>query len=364
MDRYICPRCNKSYPIAENHWECECGSVLELEPTPPLDPAAIRTKDQSLWRYASTLPIRGPENIVSMGEGWTPLVPFKPGSPELLLKLEFTNPSGSYKDRGATVLVSKLKEVGVREVVEDSSGNAGAALAAYSARAGILCHIYVPASHSTAKMRQIQAYGADLVAVEGSRRDTSLAAIAAARQSYYASHAHSPLYVEGCKTMAYELWEQLGGRVPGLVATPLGQGSILLGLYKGFKELLESGLSDRMPRLVGVQAEACAPLAIAFRNGDSLPAPVEVGHTLAEGIKISEPVRGRELLAAMRASNGDCVAVSESEIARAQADLADCGIYVEATSAVTLAGYRQVTADQPVEGGSVLILTGSGLKAG
>jgi len=364
MDRYICPRCNQSYSIAENRWECECGSVLELEPTPRLDPAKIRLDERSLWRYADSLPIREPGQIVSMGEGWTPLVPFEPGGADLLLKLEFTNPTGSYKDRGATVLVSKLAEVGVREVVEDSSGNAGAALAAYAARAGILCHIYVPASHSTAKMRQIQAYGADLVAVEGSRRDTSLAAMAAAKQSYYASHAHSPLYVEGCKTMAYELWEQLGRRAPGLVVTPLGQGSILLGLYKGFKELLEAGLSAHMPRLVGVQAEACAPLAIAFQRGESLPAPVEVGHTLAEGIKISEPVRGRELLRAIRASSGDCVAVAEGEIARAQADLAHRGIYVEATSAVTLAGYRQVTAGGPVAGGSVLILTGSGLKGG
>ncbi len=364
MDRYVCPRCHKSYPIAENHWECECGSILELDPTPRLDPSRICQDERSLWRYAHTLPLRSPENIVSMGEGWTPLIPSELGGTDLLLKLEFINPSGSYKDRGATVLVSKLKEVGVREVVEDSSGNAGAALAAYSARAGILCHIYVPASHSTTKMRQIQVYGADLVPVEGSRQDTSLAAIAAAQKSYYASHAHSPLFVEGCKTMAYELWEQMGRRSPGMVLTPLGQGSILLGLYKGFKELLEDGLTDRMPRLVGVQAEACAPLAIAFRRGESLPAPVEVGPTSAEGIKIAEPVRGRELLAAIRASGGDCLAVPEAEIVRAKDDLAHRGIFVEATSAVTLAGYRQIAGKQKIEGPAVLVLTGSGLKTG
>ncbi len=364
MDHYICPACHRKYPIKENHWECECGSILELEPTPVFDPQKIRRDENSLWRYAATLPVDSPENIITMGEGWTPLAPMVRNEPELLVKLEYDNPTGSYKDRGATVLVSKLKEVGVKEVVEDSSGNAGAALAAYAARARIRCHIYVPASHSSGKMRQIDAYGADLVPVQGTRKDTSLAAIEAARHSYYASHAHSPLYVEGCKTLAYELWEQMDGQVPGMVFTPLGQGSILLGLYKGFKELFEAGYADRVPRLVGVQAEACAPLALAFQAGADLPVPVTVGETSAEGIKISEPVRGRQLLAAMRDTQGDCLAVSETEIELAKTDLAHNGFYVEATSAVTLAGFRAMLEKSPLPNPAVLILTGSGLKSG
>ncbi|MCL4560683.1 MAG: threonine synthase [Chloroflexi bacterium] len=364
MDHYICPNCHRKYPIKENHWECKCGSILELEPTPVFDPQKIRRDENSLWRYAATLPVDAPENVVTMGEGWTPLEPMVQNEPELLVKLEYNNPTGSYKDRGVTVLVSKLKEEGVKEVVEDSSGNAGAALAAYAARARILCHIYVPASHSTGKMRQIAAYGADLVPVQGSRKDTSLAAIEAARKSYYASHAHSPLFVEGCKTMAYELWEQMDGQVPGIVFTPLGQGSILLGLYKGFKELYDAGYADRVPRLVGVQAQACAPLANAFQAGADHALPVEVGETSAEGIKIADPVRGKELLAAMRDSQGDCLAVSEEEIALAKTDLAHNGFYVEATSAVTLAGYRQMLSIGPIPSPAVLILTGSGLKSG
>lgn len=360
MDTYVCPRCGRIYPIAENHWECECGSILEMEGIPVFDPARIDESQCSLWRYAHTLPLSDPGCRVSLGEGWTPLVPFDPADPNLLLKLEFTNPTGSYKDRGASVLISALKAAGVREVVEDSSGNAGAALAAYAARAGILCHIYVPASHSSPKLRQIRAYGADLVPVTGSRSDTTRAAIAAARQSYYASHAHSPLFVQGCKTMAYEIWEQLGRRVPAMAVTPIGQGSILLGLAYGFRDLVQAGLAERMPRLVGVQAEACAPLAKAFEHGLEVPEPVEAGETIAEGIKISAPVRGRELLSAVRESEGAILQVPDTEIARAQADLAHQGVYVEATSAVTLAGYRQLGN----QGEAVLILTGSGLKTG
>ena len=364
MDKYICPRCGKSYPIAENHWLCDCGSILELQPTPVIDPNQIDASTRSLWRYAHTLPVRQASKAVTLGEGWTPLIPFSSGQPDLLLKLEYTNPTGSYKDRGATVLVSKLAEVGVREVVEDSSGNAGAALAAYASRAGILCHIYAPASHSSAKLRQIQAYGADLIPIEGSRQAVSDAAIAAAHSSYYASHAHSPLFIEGCKTMAYEIWEQLHGRVPGVVLTPLGQGSILLGLHKGFSELYAAGLVDTQPRIVGIQVEACAPLALAFQKGLLEPEKVEVGPTIAEGIKIAEPVRGKEILAAVRASRGSILAVSDDQTSLAAADLARQGVYVEPTSAVTLAGYRLLQSYGITDTPAVLILTGSGLKTG
>ncbi len=362
MDDYICPRCGKKYPIRENHWECECGSTLELEPTRPYDPNLVDPSLPGLWRYASTLPVDSLDCIVTMGEGQTPLIPFKPGKDDILCKLEFTNPTGSYKDRGMTVLVSKLKEIGVREVVEDSSGNAGAAMAAYAGRAGIHARIFVPASHSSGKMRQIQAYGAELVPVEGSRQDTEDAAIAASRRSYYGSHARSPLFVEGCKTIAYEIWEQMGGRTPGMIVTPLGQGSLVLGIYKGFKELVEAGYAAVMPRLIGVQAEACQPLALAFERGLDRSVEVEVGHTLAEGIKIGRPVRDRLLLAAIRDCHGAFISVNEDAIARAQQDLAHRGIYAEPTSAVTLAGYRKLQAAGQAVDPAVLILTGAGLK--
>jgi threonine synthase len=210
-------------------------------------------------------------------------------------------------------------------------------------------------------MRQIQAYGANLVRVPGSRKDTSDAAHRAAQKIYYASHAHSPLFIEGCKTMAYELWEQMGGSLPGMVVTPLGQGSILLGLYQGFCQLVEDGYAQGLPALVGVQAEACAPVALAFQAGEERPRAVpEPGHTAAEGIKLSEPVRGEQVLKVLRTTGGGALAVSEEEILNAQTELAGCGFYVEPTSAVTLAGYRKLA--QAIPGPVVLVLTGSGLK--
>lgn len=365
MDSFICPNCRVSYPILANQYLCpHCGSSLEMEQTPPLDRSAIAGGDFSLWRYARTLPLNDRDHIVTMGEGWTPLQAMRRGDDRVRVKLEYANPTGSYKDRGASVMVSKLLEAGVEEVVEDSSGNAGAALAAYCSRAGIRCNIFVPASHSQGKMRQIQAYGANLIAVEGSRQDTALAAMEAGKQTYYASHAHSPLFVEGCKTMAYELWEQMGQTVPAVVFTPLGQGSILLGLYKGFRELVDQGLADKIPRLVGVQAEACAPLALAYERG--LPRAVIVtfaGQTRAEGIKITDPVRDTAILMAVRETGGAAVAVTEEEIEQARKELALCGYYVEPTSAVTLAGYHQMEHEGKIEGTAVLILTGSGLKS-
>jgi threonine synthase len=361
-DHFVCPRCGQRYPITSGRWLCACGGIFELEPLPRLDPARIVSEERSLWRYTQALPLRPGSRPVSLGEGWTPLVPMG-GEDSPLLKLEFTNPSGSYKDRGASVLVSKLAELGIHDMVEDSSGNAGAALAAYAARAGATAHIYVPAGNSSPKLRQIVAYGAEMVAVQGTRAEATAAAIAAAQHSYYASHAHNPLFVEGCKTMAYEIWEQLGRRAPETLITPVGQGSILLGLYKGFSDLLASGLISALPRLVGVQAAACAPLANAMRNGLEIPEAVVPGPTLAEGIQIAAPVRGRELVAALGADRGTCLSVSEDEIALAARDLAHAGFYSEATSAVTLAGYRQLGGASAC-GRTVLILSGSGLKTG
>ena len=363
MDTYSCSTCGSVFPMTDRHWVCECGSPFELMPAPRFDPGIIQSEGNTLWRYGSFLPIRSQDSIVSLGEGGTPLVPFGLPPCNVYLKLDFTNPTGSYKDRGATVLVSKLKELGVQEVLDDSSGNAGAALAAYCARAGIACHIYTPASHSSGKMKQIAAYGAHLVPIEGSRQDTARAALQAASKTYYASHAHNPLYIEGTKTAAYELWEQLGRRAPGMVVTPLGQGGLLLGIYKGFCELQQAGYVESLPRLVGVQSVACAPLAEAFQRGVSEPLRVQEGTTIAEGIKISEPVRGRRILSAIRDTGGTCVIVSDQEIDEARVELGHHGFYVEPTSATVLAGFRKLGQEYSEMNEIVLVLTGSGLKS-
>jgi threonine synthase len=363
MDVYGCSACGKVFPMTGRNWICECGAPFALMAAPRFEVGSIQSKERTLWRYRSFLPIRSGDNIVSLGEGGTPLVPFGPDLSRVYLKLDFTNPTGSFKDRGATVLVSKLKELGVQEVLDDSSGNAGAALAAYCAHAGITCHIYTPASHSSGKMKQIASYGAHLVPVKGSRQDTARAALDAASKTYYASHAHNPLYIEGTKTAAFELWEQLGGRAPGMVVTPLGQGGMFLGIYKGFWELQQAGYLGSLPRLVGVQSAACAPLAAAFQQGMSEPLRVQEGTTIAEGIKISEPVRGKRILAAIRETGGACVIVSDQEIEQARVELGHHGFYVEPTSATVLAGFRKLGQEYSGVNEVVLVLTGSGLKS-
>jgi len=233
------------------------------------------------------LPIEDEANIVSLGEGFTPLIETDIYGMEILCKLEFLAPTGSFKDRGATVLVSKLKEMGVKRVVEDSSGNAGASLAAYCARAGIEAEIYVPAHASPAKLAQIAVFGAKLVKVDGPRENAASAAQEAASEAlslgYYASHYYNPFSIEGLKTFAYEVCEQLGWRAPDNVIFPVGHGTLLLGAYRGFKDLQAAGIIAHLPRLLAVQARSCAPIYEAYRQRrDDVP-HIEQGETVTRG---------------------------------------------------------------------------------
>lgn len=361
MTGYRCLHCKQTAPADQWLWRCAtCGGPLELTSLPSFAPAAIDTSTHSLWRYRAMLPPVN-EASVSMGEGWTPLVEVTLFGQRMLCKLEYFSPTGSYKDRGMAVMVAALKNHGVTEVMDDSSGNAGASLAAYAARAGLQARIFVPAHAAPAKKRQIAVYGARLEIVAGPRSAAARAAERAAAQVPYASHAHSPYNLAGLETIAWEVWEQLGRRPPATMVLPVGQGTLLLGAYFGFKRLAEAGLIEWMPRLIGVQAEACAPVFHAWQAGlDEVP-PVEEGETVAEGVRISGPLRGRTLLAALRETGGEAVAVGEAEINEAQDLLARHGLYVEPTSAVAVAGLGQVSHRLP-EGEVVLVLTGSGLK--
>ena len=321
----------------------------------------------SLWRYSAILPVKR-DAAVWLGETITPLVEAQVDGMTVLFKLDFLLPTGSYKDRGASVLLSAHKVVGVRHAVEDSSGNAAAAIAAYAARAGIACTVFAPATASAGKLVQAAAYGAQVERIEGSRDDVANAAIAAAAAdatTTYASHNWHPFFVEGVKTWALEVWEQLGYRAPDNVVVPVGSGSMLLGAHLAFSQLREGGEIARLPRIFAAQPAACAPLHAAFAAGADDVTAVERQPTLAEGASIARPVRGRDLLGALRESGGGTVAVREDEIATGLRDLARQGIYVEPTSAVAIAGVRQLLARgaiQPTEV-TVVMLTGSGLKA-
>ncbi len=353
----FCIRCGRTYPPEPTCVRCECGGVLELRGAPALDPAQIRRDDFTLWRYRHTLPVPSDVPPVTLGEGMTPLVEARWGDWPIFFKCEFLNPTGSFKDRGTTVLVTALAAAGVENVVEDSSGNAGCSLAAYAARAGIRAAIYVPAHASPGKRAQIAAYGAQLVPVPGPRSQATQAVLeAAASGAIYASHVYHPFIHAGMKTAAYEIWEQLGGRLPDAVVLPVGHGSLLLGLAQGFAEL-----GGRMPRLFGVQAAACAPLTAAWEAGAADPPPVPEGETVAEGVRIAVPVRGRAILEAVRKSGGALLAVTDAETLAAQQRLAHQGFFVEPTSALAVAALEHLRPH--LEGTVVVVLTGNGLKA-
>ena len=348
----------------------------------------------SLWRYREALPIPDDADIVTLGEGMTPLIPLNAAADsEHYVKLDYLCPTGSYKDRGASVLLTHLKALGVEEVVEDSSGNAGAAIAAYSARAGIRCTIYCPASTSKGKLAQIAAYGAELRLVEGNRTATTGAVKDAAKTVCYASHNWHPFFLEGTKTLAFEIVEQLGGDVPAHVICPVGFGSIYLGLFIGFRELRETGVIERVPRLLGVQPAVCCPIYNAYRkgepSGEQAPAQqnkregkpgerqalalenkgvvsrmAQTGTTLAEGITAELPVRAQMILDAIHYTNGAFTIVDDATIRASLETLAARGIYVEPTSAVVVKGYEKFRDAGIIGAGeaTVSILTGIGLK--
>jgi threonine synthase len=309
--------------------------------------------------------------LVSLGEGGTPVI----GSEslgknydfELFFKLEFANPTGSFKDRGTAVTVSKAQEWGLNTVADDSSGNAGASLAAYAARAGLDCRIYVPASASGNKISQIRSYGAELEKVPGPREKATerIKEDTSDGEVYYASHNVSPYFSEGMKTVAYEISEEFDWDPPEHLVVPVGGGALLAGIHNGFRDLINLGFIERIPKLHAVQTQSCNPVVKAFDKSWDRPRAVVPGLTIAEGAHISNPERGGEILEAIRHSDGVAVAVSERKIREYHRKLAEKeGLFVEPTSILPIAGLGKLN-DLGVFGSGERVLaplTGSGLK--
>ena len=250
-------------------------------------------------------------------------------------------------------------------ILEDSSGNAGASAATYAAALDLDCRIMVPAAAPAAKKIQMAAMGADVVAIEGTRDDVADAALAESETTFYASHNHQPFFLEGTKTLAFELWEQLGFRAPDCVVAPLGQGSNIMGSHLGFAELLAAGQIDRLPRIYAVQAAHCAPYHAAFESGDETIRPFPAQPSIADGIASATPVRLREVLTAVRESDGSIITVSEEEIVQGFTQLARQGFFVEPTTGAVGAGLTNLIAQGAIRPGESVaaVLTGSGLKA-
>ncbi|MDB5808228.1 MAG: threonine synthase [Betaproteobacteria bacterium] len=361
---YVDSATGATYPLDKPRWCGDGGAYLNLGDAPGLTRSEIDTSRRSVWRYAKAMLVDA-QNAVTLGEGWTPIVSGKLDGVPVTMKLEFMMPTGSFKDRGMTTLITYLKSCGITSVLEDSSGNAGASLAAYSAAAGMKSRILVPETASYPKIAQMAATGADVVTIKGSRQDVADAALRYSTEIFYASHNWQPFFLEGTKTLAYELWEQLGFSIPDNIVFPVGYGSNVCGCERGFAELKRAGEIDRVPRLFGVQAANCAPYFNAYEAGSEELVPTTISTTIAEGIASSKPTRVREVLRAARESGGRIIAVTEEEIVSALGVLAHQGLYVEPTSAAGAAGLRQLLKSGAITSAesTVLVLTGSGLKA-
>ncbi|HEX5327161.1 MAG TPA: pyridoxal-phosphate dependent enzyme [Acetobacteraceae bacterium] len=359
---YLDPRTGATFPLSEPRWCGPAQAPLLLTPLPGIGPAEIDREVRSLWRYRAALPILVNEPI-TLGEGCTPLLRGTLRNIPMLLKCEWMMPTGSFKDRGASVMLSLLRAQGVTEVLEDSSGNGGAAVSAYAAAGGMRATIMAPAATSPAKLVQMHAHGASVELVPGSRQDTADAALRRAASVFYASHNWHPFFLQGTKMLAYELWEDLGFRAPDNIIVPCGAGSNVLGCEIGFAELLRAGQVAAMPRLFAVQPTNCGPIAAAFL-GDEQTAD-EIRPTIAEGTAIAAPIRLREVLGALTETQGGAVMLTEQEIAAATLELARMGVYVEPTAAQPAGAFGKLLQAGTItpEQTTVLVLTGSGLKA-
>lgn len=361
---YVDPRNGKPYPLDQPRWCSDERTPLLVTPGTGISRDDVDTRTRSLWRYRAALPVEI-KNAISLGEGCTPLVQQGWGELRPLFKLEWFNPTGSFKDRGSAVMLSFLHQIGISAILEDSSGNGGSSMAGLGAAGGMRVKILAPASTSPAKIAQVRAYGATVQLVQGPREESEAEAIRQSSQTFYASHNWQPFFLEGTKSLAYEIWEDLGFRAPDNVIVPVGAGSSLLGCAFGFRELKRAGQIAKLPRLFAAQPLNCSPIDASFQAGVDTPVAREVSKTIAEGTAIRNPLRLREIIAALRESGGGTVALTEAEIVTALRRLARQGLFAEPTSASAAAALDKLSAAGSIKANetTVVILTGTGLKA-
>jgi threonine synthase len=361
---YIDPRNGKTFPLDVPRWCSDERTPLLVTPGAGIGRNEIDGRTRSLWRYRAALPVDIAKPI-SLGEGCTPLVQQGWGDLRPFFKLEWFNPTGSFKDRGSAVMLSFLRQLGVDAILEDSSGNGGSSMAGLGAAGGLRVKILAPASTSPAKIAQVRAYGAEIQLVEGPREASEAEAIHQSGKTFYASHNWQPMFLEGTKLLAYELWEDLGFRAPDNVVIPTGAGSNVLGCAFGFRELLKAGQIAKLPRLFVTQPLNCSPIDASFRAGVDTPVPRDVHKTIAEGTAIRQPMRLREIIGALRECGGGTVPLTEDEIIGALRRLVRQGLFTEPTSASAAAALAKLSGAGSIKPNetTVVLLTGNGLKA-
>jgi threonine synthase len=361
-----CLHCNAGYPEQGVPYLCQiCGGIFDCDAIQYRPENTVDGALPGIWRYRHTFDFPSNAPVISLGEGNTPLVWSDAFGYPVAFKCEYQNPTGSFKDRGSATLVSFLRARGITQAVEDSSGNAGASLAAYAARAGLQVSVYIPETASGPKRKQIEAYGAEVIPVPGPRSNsTDVVRKVAGAEVIYASHAYLPFNLPGYATIAYEIVEQLG-ESPGIFICPAGQGGLLLGASRGFTALKAAGIIHRYPILVGVQALACAPLFDMDQQITTSWNGAGDEYTLAEGVRVRSPLRSVDVVQEVKSSGGRFLAIAEADILSGRDELARRGFYVETTSAIVWNGLSQVVSifgthqlPEPI----VVVLTGSGLK--
>ncbi len=367
----------------------DCGMVFEADPVGYSCPncggllQAVHAKGalskgelfgrtgEGIWRFRALLPFGQDVKPVSLNEGGTPLVrtwnlAAETGSRNLYVKNEGQNPTGSFKDRGMTVAVTRAIQSGVRGLVCASTGNTSASMSAYAARAGKMAAIIVPSGKVAAgKMVQAIVYGATIVRVDGTFDDAleMLLESVAKLSDFAVMNSVNPYRLEGQKTLAFEVYEQLGSVVPDYVVLPVGNAGNISAIWKGFKELKESGITNKTPRMVGVQAEGASPIARAFWKGSEKITAVHSPQTIASAIRIGNPASWKKALAALKESEGMALTVSDEQITAARKMLASKeGIFVEPASATPIAAMKEIGSRLEKDAIVVCVATGNGLK--
>ncbi|HEX7232031.1 MAG TPA: threonine synthase [Candidatus Binatia bacterium] len=374
----VCARCQRGFELSELLNLCPCGSPLlvryDLERAKEaLAKSMLADRVASLWRYGELLPLQGEANLVSLGEGYTPLLDAKKlgtelGAGRLWIKDEAQNPTGSFKDRGLSVAMSRAKELGVTKGAIPSAGNAGGSFAAYAARAGIEAHVFMPRDTPIANQIEAAQYGARLTLVDGLINDCGriIAARKTAEGWFDVSTLKEPYRVEGKKTMGYEIAEQLGWRLPDVIIYPTGGGTGLIGMWKAFAELEELGwIGSARPRMVSVQAAGCAPIVKAFEEGKRAAELWQNGNTVASGLRVPQAVADFLILQILRESGGTAVSVSdEAMLAEIPYVGKSEGIFFCPEGAACVAALRQLVKTKWIKANEEVVIfnTASGLK--
>jgi len=373
-----CPACGAEYDASVPNTFCKtdgCNSTLfaQYDLGQPLEKAILKDRPTSMWRYRELLPVIGEENIVTMGEGFTPIIPienlkqFTLGN-DVYWKNEAGNPTGSFKARGIGMAVSKAKELGIETIATPTAGNAGGALAAYAARAGIKAVVYMPKLTPQVFKDECRLYGAELVEVDGNIADCGkLVADGAAEHGWFQiSTLKEPYRLEGKKTMGFEIAEQFNWQLPDVVFYPTGGGTGLIGIWKAFDELEQLGwIGSKRPRMVAVQSESCNGIVTAFDGGQSSAEFVDGGFTIANGLRVPKSFADKVILKVLRDSKGTALSISDAEMNAAVKEIArNEGMLIAPEGAALWQAYKKLKASGWIQPGEsvVLVNTGSGYK--